>query len=103
MIKDKLKVEIQLFEACPNADKMKARVLEAIQFLDFDVDYAETYVETPEMAEKVKFRGSPTVLVNGIDLENLPEPEKANLACRYYANGLPSVEEISGFLIQASE
>ena len=51
-------------------------------------------VDTPEKAELHKFRGSPTVLINGIDLEGLPEPESGNLACRYYSNGIPSVESI---------
>lgn len=33
-----------------------------------------------------------TVLTNGIDLEGLPDPDLGNLACRYYKNGLPSVQ-----------
>lgn len=98
-----MKVEVQLFEGCPNSGKMIERVLEAIKLSAIDAEYTEIYVETPEIAEKVKFRGSPTVLVNGLDLENLPEPEVANLACRYYTNGLPSAETISKFMIQAAK
>lgn len=101
-MKNKLKVEIQLFEGCPNSGKMIERVLEAIKKSDLDVEFSETYVETSETAMKVKFRGSPTVLVNGVDLENLPEPDAPNLACRYYSGGLPSVEVISEFLTQAA-
>lgn len=102
-MKNKLKVEIQLFEGCPNSGKMIEGVQEAIKLSCLDAEYSETYVETPEAAEKVKFRGSPTVLVNGIDLENLPEPVTANLACRYYMNGLPSAEAIREFMLRTAE
>lgn len=98
-----MKIEIQLFEGCPNSEEMKNRVLNAIKQSGFYADYFETYVETPEMADKIGFRGSPTVLVNGIDLENLPEPKEASLACRYYVNGLPSIEEIKEFIIQKAK
>lgn len=33
-------------------------------------------------------------LINGIDLENMAEPQEANLACRFYSKGLPSVDQI---------
>ena len=94
-----LKIEIQHFEGCPNSAEMIMRVKEAIKKFTDQINYKEILVETPEEAERVKFRGSPTVLVNGIDLENMPEPKAGNLACRYYKNGLPSIEEIKNFII----
>jgi len=100
MKKDKLKVEIQFFEDCPNSEEMISRVKKAIEQLEFDIDFSETHVETEEIAMQVKFRGSPTLLVNGSDIENLPEPETAYMACRFYSAGLPSVEKIKEFIIQ---
>ena len=85
-------IEVQHFHGCPNSDEMIKRVREAIAKSDIDVEFKEILVDTPEKAELHKFRGSPTVLINGIDLEGLPEPESGNLACRYYNNGIPSVE-----------
>ncbi len=71
---------------------MIKRVREAIAKSEIDIEFKEVLVDTPAKAELHKYRGSPTVLVNGIDLEGLPEPESGNLACRYYKNGITSVE-----------
>ena len=85
-------IEVQHFHGCPNSVEMLKRVREAIAKSDLNVEFKEVLVDTPEKAELHKFRGSPTVLINRIDLEGLPEPESGNLACRYYKNGIPSVE-----------
>ena len=91
---DKIKIVIQYFNGCLNSSEMIRRVKEAI--LDFEdiVEYNELLVETNELAEKIKFRGSPTVLINGEDIEGREEPESASLNCRVYEKGLPEVEEI---------
>ena len=73
---------------------MIKRVKEAILGFEDIVEYNELLVETNELAEKVKFRGSPTVLINGKDIEGREEPESSALNCRVYENGLPTVEEI---------
>lgn len=99
----KVEIEVQHFEGCPNSGEMIIRVKSAIKEFNNRVDYREILVETQEKAERVKFRGSPTVLINGIDLENMPEPIEANLACRYYKNGLPSIEEIKNFIIHQAK
>lgn len=87
-------IEVQHFHGCPNLVEMIERVQEAIAKSDIDIEFKEVLVDTPEKAELHKFRGSPTVLVNGSDLEGLQEPESGNLACRYYNTGIPSVETI---------
>jgi len=91
---NRVKLEIQFFNGCPNSQKMIDRVREAITKLSVKVDYKETLVESSEYAHEMKFRGSPTLLINEIDFENLPEPEDGNLSCRYYPNGLPETEQI---------
>jgi hypothetical protein len=100
MSERKVSIELQYFKGCPNSEEMIKRVRMAIEGLSIKIDYKETLVETPELAQQVKFRGSPTLLVNGIDLEYMPEPEEGNLACRYYGNGLPNEEKIKEFIIQ---
>jgi len=96
----KVKIEVQHFEGCPNTEEMIARVKEAMEEFNDRIEYNEILVETQEEAERVKFRGSPTALINGIDLENMPEPIEANLACRYYKNGLPSIIQIKEFITE---
>ncbi len=51
-------------------------------------------METNAKAAEVNFRGSPTLLINGTDLEGIPAPKKPALTCRYYSGGLPTVENI---------
>ena len=90
----KLKIEVQYFIGCPNSQKMIERVRTAVKQTLLEIDYAETLVETPEEANKIKFRGSPTLLINGKDFEDLEEPVKGSFSCRYYPNGLPETEQI---------
>ncbi len=91
---DKIKIEIQHFRGCPNSPEMIHRVKEAIKGIEEKIEYNEVLVESNELAEKLRFRGSPTVLINGEDIEGREEPESAALNCRVYENGLPSAEEI---------
>ena len=90
----KIKIEVQYFNVCPNSSEMIHRVKEAIKGSEEKIEYDEVLVESNELAEKLKFRGSPTVLINGKDIEGREEPESAALNCRVYENGLPTVEEI---------
>ena len=91
---DKIKIEIQHFRGCPNSPEMIHRVKEAIKGYEEKIKYNEVLVESNKLAEKLKFRGSPTVLINGEDIEGRKAPESASLNCRVYENGLPAVEAI---------
>ena len=91
---EKILLQIQHFHGCPNSPEMIRRVKEAISGIEDKVDYQEILIETNELAEKIKFRGSPTLLINEEDFEGREEPKAASLNCRYYQNGLPSVEDI---------
>jgi len=93
-----IKIELQHFVGCPNSPILIERVKAAIKNFD-NVDYKEILVESNEKAEEVKFRGSPTLLINGEDFENLPESENPALACRYYQNGLPTENAIKETLL----
>lgn len=91
---NKITVQIQYFRDCPNSSEMIRRVTEAITGIENEVDYQEILIETNELAEKVKFRGSPTLLIDGKDVEGREEPKAASLNCRVYENGMPSIEDI---------
>jgi hypothetical protein len=99
MITKRINVEIQYFQGCPNSLNLIERVNTAIKDLD-NIDYKEVLVDSNEMAEELKFRGSPTLLINGEDFENQSEPENTALACRYYRNGIPSIEEIKKKILE---
>lgn len=89
-----IRVEVQYFNGCPNSGKMLQNVKTAISRFENKFEFVETLVEDQEAAVQTKFRGSPTLLINGIDFENLDVPEVPSLACRYYVNGVPTQEEI---------
>lgn len=94
----KIKIEIQHFMNCPNSPILIERVKEAIK--DFnEIDFTETIIETNEKAKEINFRGSHTLLTNEVDFENQPVPENPNLSCRFYQNGLPSLESIRNRIV----
>ncbi|MCK5343776.1 MAG: DUF2703 domain-containing protein, partial [Candidatus Heimdallarchaeota archaeon] len=95
-------IEIQHFRGCPNSPEMIRRVKQAIKGIEEKIEYSEVLVESNELAEKLKFRGSPTLLINGKDFEGRGEPESAALNCRVYENGFPNVNEIKKFIMASS-
>jgi len=90
----KINITVQHFHGCPNGPKMIANVKHSIKQFGNDVFYSEQIVDTPELARVHKFRGSPTLLINGEDFEGREVPDEISLSCRLYPNGLPSSEEI---------
>lgn len=90
-------ITLRYFEGCPNwriaEERLHAALAEAGAG---DVRLVRERVETPEEAERLGFRGSPTVLVDGRD----PFPGgEVGLSCRVYrteagVEGAPSVEQL---------
>lgn len=93
-MREKIKIEVQYFNGCPNSTEMTRRVRESISSIADSVEYKEVLVESNELAQELHFMGSPTVLINGRDLENREISESSSLNCRFYPNGLPSSEQI---------
>ena len=62
------------------------------------IDLSERIIDSPDLAKKFKFRGSPTLLIEGKDIEGMPVPENPTLACRFYQKGLPTKEIISDII-----
>jgi protein-disulfide isomerase len=96
----KVKLEFQYFEDCPNHKKMSDNLNEAIKGLEEKIKLKNVLVEGEETAKKVSFRGSPTLLINGEDIEGIPAPEEPSLACRFYVNGIPGSDKIRQLINQ---
>ena len=96
----KVKLQFQYFEGCPNHEKLYKNLMEALSGLEDKIELEKILVEDDETAQKVKFRGSPTLLINGEDFENLPEPEDPVLACRFYPKGIPTAEMIRDRILE---
>ena len=63
-----MEITLQYFDGCPNWQLARDRLGEALRSIGRD-DGAVTYerIETPEQAERARFRGSPAILVDGRD------------------------------------
>lgn len=94
----KIKMEVQYFNGCPNSEATLKMVNEFVKKSKLQIEFETVLVETQADAEKYKFRGSPTILINGKDVEGVEENKTPSLACRYYSNGLPTKEEINKFI-----
>ncbi len=91
---EKIIIEVQYFHGCPNADEMIANVKSAMTWLSGETEYNETLVDTAKKAQETGFRGSPTLLINGNDFENMPKNIFPALTCRFYSKGVPSASDI---------
>jgi hypothetical protein len=78
------RVELLWWEGCPSTDEALAMLREEMGALGLDpnaIDVRE--VSTDEDAEREEFIGSPTIRVDGCDLQPVPD-EPIGLACRVY-------------------
>ena len=93
-MRKKIKIELQYFEGCPNSDLLKSNTRKAVNYFEEFIDYKERLITSSKEASRIKFRGSPTLLINNIDFENREEPQTGGLNCRVYFEGIPSIEQI---------
>jgi hypothetical protein len=98
-------VRLLYFDDCPNWRVAEARLKEAVAGVGGDPD-AVTYqqVTTVEQAEAVGFRGSPTILIDGID-HFVGSDDPVGLACRLYRTDAgpqpaPTVEQLRAVLVR---
>jgi Thioredoxin domain len=95
---EKIKIEVQYFEGCPNSESVLNMVRKYVNETGTKFEYREILVDTDEAAKKYNFRGSPTIQVNGNDIEGLKENETPSLSCRYYPNGLPTENDLINYM-----
>lgn len=93
-MENKIKIEFQYFEGCPNSDELYNNLKQAIVDYKNKIELKKIKINTPELAKQYKFRGSPTILINGKDIEGMIEPLNPAVSCRYYPKGLPNAKFI---------
>lgn len=74
-------VTLLYFDGCPNWQVADERLRRLQDEADFTLDYAT--VDTPHQAQRLGFRGSPTLLIEGKD-PFATGAELSGLACRFY-------------------
>lgn len=98
-----MQIEILYFEDCPNHLATVERINAILREEGYRADVREVLVPDGETAQRVSFLGSPTVRVNGIDIEPAARSRKDfGLMCRRYAGGAPSHELIRAAIRSAS-
>lgn len=91
-------VRLLYFDGCPNWHETDQRLAEALQRAGVTAVVQRVAVPTAQDAERLSFRGSPTVLVDGADPFADPSAP-VGLACRVYRTpeglrGSPTVEQL---------
>ncbi len=86
-----MKIEILYFEGCPNHLPAVTRVQELVRQMGVDAEVVQVRVTPEDDAAALKFLGSPTILINGRDIDSAcRENAKYGFSCRTYAGeGLP--------------
>lgn len=98
-----MQIDIIHIDACPSWREAGVRVQAAVAAAGVDAESIRfRLVATAAQASAVPFAGSPTILVDGVDLFPSAEPT-GELACRVYVSegrmvGLPTVNELTAAL-----
>ncbi len=85
-------IELVYFRGCPHVDAARAALRAALESMALPAQWQEWDQTQPETPAHLQDLGSPTVLVNGIDVTGA-ELRNAGRACR--ADGIPSPQVIA--------
>lgn len=102
-----MNIEILYFDGCPNHGPALQRVQDLLREESMSAEISQILVCDPALAREIGFLGSPSVRVNGLDVE--PAARTAHeygMMCRTYVSdagreGLPSRELIRQALREA--
>lgn len=100
-------VALLYFDACPNHSDAETQLIELLDELGWDGSPSKVKVDSIEAAESLGFRGSPTVLINGVDPFADPDAP-VGLSCRIYPTddgfrGTPPRDALRSLLRAAME
>lgn len=83
-----MKVELLYFDGCPSHDAFLPRLHELLAQAEVDVAVQQRRVESDEAAMRERFLGSPTLRVNGADVDlGAGDRTYYGLQCRLYPTG----------------
>src|SRR5215468_3809871 len=99
-----MKIEVLYVPGCPNHLPAVERIRKVLMSESLQADIEGIAVHSAVAAEALEFPGSPTIRVNGTDVE-ANHKNAIGLACRLYANneGVPSEEMLRMALITAKQ
>lgn len=97
-----LNVEFIFDKDCPNVKSTRANLMKAFSNTNLNARWKEWDRNSDKAPVYAKKHGSPTILINGVDIMGV-EPESGANCCRVYeGSGVPSVELVSSKLMEAA-
>ena len=83
-----MKIELLYFPGCPTYQEAGVLVKDTVQRLAIPAEIAVYEVTTQEDAVRLQFLGSPTIRVDGLDIDpSARESTDFGLKCRLYRSG----------------
>lgn len=93
-----MKIEVLYISDCPHYAAALAELKKVLAIEKISAPISEVLVADPRMAEALKFRGSPTIRINGRDIAGESRMQNFAVACRLYPGekqpGVPPTEMI---------
>jgi hypothetical protein len=88
------RVEILYFEGCPNHEPARALVERLARQLRIEPEIRLVEVADPDTAAELRFLGSPTVRVDGVDVEpGAQDRRDFAFSCRIYRSASGAAEQ----------
>ncbi len=97
-------IELLYWEGCPSHPEAKALLEQVLAELGRDDQIVMTEVRSDEEAERLHFPGSPTIRVDGRDVDSNGAAARPALTCRIYyrpdgrVSPVPSYEQLEAAL-----
>jgi hypothetical protein len=79
-----MKIEFLFWRECPSHPEARALLDEVLAARGLDAEVEEYEVKTNEEAERLSFPGSPTIRVDGRDVDAAGASSRPALTCRIY-------------------
>lgn len=90
-----MKIEVLYFENCPNVRPAAERLKSVLRQEGVAAEVTEIQIEDEAAARKLEFPGSPTIRIDGLDVDvDARRGTAVVFACRRYEGGLPSEDMI---------
>jgi len=97
-----MKIQLLYFDGCPHWRVLEERLRHALDLVDSSETIEHCQVESQGEAERLRFAGSPSILLNGTDPFGSPV-NGIGLTCRVYPtpdgpSGSPTLDQLVGVL-----
>jgi hypothetical protein len=101
-----MNIVVLTFEGCPNAKPAFRLIQQTLEDLGLNSDVKQISVRDEEEAGKLHFLGSPTVQIDGRDIEIDRRSDTASFSCRIYNtssgnSGVPPKQMIVDAILEA--